>query len=357
MPHISRFFRSLAWIVPALAFAAPVPIDLSAVKSGPIAVTHEGDMAFVRWQDSTSRTWEASLNLEPARPLIAAIKVGGKTVVQNAVPIYNAQTGKRRGGFDEFFDFPPSHPDGTRSYQGNRRITGARAETLGDRVEITFDGFQMGIFTGSIRYVFYPGSRLIQQAAVASTNEPDTAYFYDAGLRMAVPRDSRPGDNMESEITYYDTEQDSCRASERFGTAPCAGSLSDAGRASPRRKHRGVPHAAQILHAARFHHEYGLLWHTAWRGQVYLGIRQLPDDNSRFYPWMNAPARHRSADECLLSLERRRSQTAARRGPALYERGQVSEAGWLCHGCSALALRLYRTGYGEGQGRRLGSAV
>src|SRR5687767_10689820 len=50
------------------------------------------------------------------------------------------------------------------------------------------------------------GSRLIQQAAVASTNEPDTAYFYDAGLRMAVPRGSGPGNNMESEISYYDTE-------------------------------------------------------------------------------------------------------------------------------------------------------
>ena len=59
----------------------------------------------------------------------------------------------------------------------------------------------MGIFTGSVRYVFFPGSRLIEQAVVASTKEPDTAYFYDAGMRMAVPRDSRPGGNMESEIT------------------------------------------------------------------------------------------------------------------------------------------------------------
>ena len=81
-----RLLRSLALPCPAFVFAVPVPLDLSGVKPGPVAVAREGDMAVVRWQDSTSRNWEASFNLEPARPLIAAIKVGDKTVVQNAVP-------------------------------------------------------------------------------------------------------------------------------------------------------------------------------------------------------------------------------------------------------------------------------
>jgi hypothetical protein len=36
----------------------------------------------------------------------------------------------------------------------------------------------------------------------------------------------------------------------------------------------------------------GYLWHSSWRGNVSLGIRQLPDDNSPYYPWMNA--RHRN---------------------------------------------------------------
>jgi hypothetical protein len=31
------------------------------------------------------------------------------------------------------------------------------------------------------------------------------------------------------------------------------------------------------------------LWHNEWRGNVSIGVRQLPDDNSPFYPWMNAP--------------------------------------------------------------------
>src|SRR5438552_8939187 len=33
----------------------------------------------------------------------------------------------------------------------------------------------------------------------------------------------------------------------------------------------------------------GYLWHTAFRGAASIGVRQLPDDNSPYYPWMNAP--------------------------------------------------------------------
>jgi hypothetical protein len=282
--------RPLFFLAPALLYAAPVPFDSSGVKPGPVTVAREGDLAVVRWQDGANQPWEASFNLEPARPLIASIKTGGATVVQNAVPIYNAQTGKRRGGFDEFFDFPPSHPDGTRSFQGTLRLSAARADTHGDRVELTFDGFEMGIFTGSVRYVFYPGSRLIQQAAVASTNEPDTAYFYDAGLRMAVPRDVRPGNNMESEITYYDeegrlrvehpnvSEKQPVKARYRTLAARAEGGSVAV-----------IPTPHKYFMPRDFTTNMGFLWHTAWRGQVYLGVRQLPDDNSRFYPWMNAP--------------------------------------------------------------------
>jgi hypothetical protein len=31
-------------------------------------------------------------------------------------------------------------------------------------VEVTFDGLKLGIFQGAIRYEFFPGSRLIEQA-------------------------------------------------------------------------------------------------------------------------------------------------------------------------------------------------
>ena len=283
-----RFFGLLAFSSTVLA--APVSIDLSGWKPGPVTVVHENATAVVRWRDAQDRNWEAVFDLEPARPLIAAIRVQGKTVVQSAVPLYNCQTGKRRGGFDEFFDFPPSHSEGTRSFIGQLRLTAARAVTHGDRVEISFDGFEMGIFKGSIRYVFFPGSRLIQQIAVASTSEPDTAYFYDAGLRMAVPRDSRPGANMDSEVTYYDNEGnvriDHPNMSERLPVKVRYRTLAARSEGGSVAVFPG-PH--KYFLPRDFTTNMGYLWHTSFRGQVSLGIRQLPDDNSRFYPWMNAP--------------------------------------------------------------------
>ncbi|MBL8242346.1 MAG: DUF4350 domain-containing protein [Bryobacterales bacterium] len=282
--------RLLLLLLPLLTFAAPVPFDRSGVKPGPITVSQLAGLAKVAWRDQANHTWEAAFNLEPARPLIASISMDGQTVIQDTVPIYNAQTGKRRGGFDEFFDFPPSHPDGTRSFQGLLKLTRASAETLGDRVEVTFHGFDMGIFKGSIRYVFYPGSRLIQQAAVAVTNEPDTAYFYDAGLRMAVPRDARPGNNMESEITYYDKagnfKTEHPNVSEKLPVQVRYRTLAARAQGG---SIAVFPAPHKYFMPRDFTTDMGFLWYTAWRGQVYLGIRQLPDDNSRFYPWMNAP--------------------------------------------------------------------
>jgi hypothetical protein len=41
------------------------------------------------------------------------------------------------------------------------RAAGA-LRTVGDRVEISFDGLRMGLLQGAIAYTFFPGSRLIQ---------------------------------------------------------------------------------------------------------------------------------------------------------------------------------------------------
>lgn len=273
-----------------LLLAVLIPIDVTAVKPGPITITQDASTATVHWSDEANQPWQAVFQLESTRPLIAAIRHNGKNVIENAVPLYTATTGKRRGGFDEFFDFPPSHPDGTRSHQGTHKPAKARAATIGDRLEITFDGFQMGPFNGVITYTFYPGSRLIQQAAVASTPEPDTAYFYDAGFRMAVPRDTRPGNNMDSEITYYDTAGKLTIAhpntSEKLPVAVRYRTLAARAQGG---SIAVFPTPHKYFMPRDFTTNMGYLWHTAFRGQVSLGIRQLPDDNSRFYPWMNAP--------------------------------------------------------------------
>src|ERR1700730_2725726 len=184
--------------------AAVVAFDISGPGPGSIAVTSTADSALVNWKDKAGRPCTAQFSLDPARPLIASIAVNGKTVISRAQPLYRASTGKRRGGFDQFFDFPPSHPEGTRSFLGVFKMTAAHAKFDADRLDIGFDGLTLGIFHGSVHYIFFPGSKLIQQRAIVSTNEPDTAYFYDAGIKMTVDEDRRAGGRMSAYVSYYD---------------------------------------------------------------------------------------------------------------------------------------------------------
>jgi hypothetical protein len=282
--------RVVLFLLPLICPGATVPFDASLLQSGPVAVSATGAAVIVGWQDERGREWRAEFSLDPAKPLITSIGVGGAAIIERARPVYSGSTGKRRGGWDAFFDFPPSHPDGTRRFLGVFQPTAAHAATHGDRVEVTFDGLHMGIFAGSVSYLFFPGSRLIQQAAVVTTSEPDTAFYYDAGMQMAEDSDRRPGGNMESEISYYDTagvfRSVHPEGSERH-------TVSVRYRTLVARSGKGsvavFPAPHQYFFARDFTTNLGYLWHNAWRGNVSIGIRQWQDDNSPYYPWMNAP--------------------------------------------------------------------
>src|SRR5262245_60744578 len=197
-------------LVPTYVVAATIPADLSAVRPGPVTVTATSESLTVRWPDEASRIWVAEFSLDSAKPLITGIGLEGRRIVRDASPQYWAATGKRRGraGFDEFFDNPANHPDGTRRFEGVFRPVNVKATNLGDRVELLFHGLKLGIFDGGIAYTFYPGSRLVHQEAVVSTQEPDTAYLYDTGLRLtALAAAVRPGRReVVAPITYYDAE-------------------------------------------------------------------------------------------------------------------------------------------------------
>lgn len=271
--------------------SAATDVDLSAYKTGPITVEQANGALRVHWKDEGGRAWDAEFSLDPSKALITAIKAEGKIVIERARPIYSGSTGKRRGGWDAFFDFPPSHPDGTRSFLGDFHRRHGRVESIGDRVEVSFDGMEMGIFKGTLRYQFFPGSRLVEQAAVMSTTEPDTAYFYNAGLEMGADRDKAPGGNMASSIAYFDPLGKFQTITPPYGSE--RHSLAVKYRAIAARTEGGSLAAFAPPHRYLFARDYttnmGYVWYTSWRGNRTLGIRQWPDDNSPYYPWMNAP--------------------------------------------------------------------
>jgi len=277
-------------LLPTLCWAARVPVDLSGVRPGPVAVESLGGSLIVNWPDEQARVWHATFSLDPAQPLITSIALGGNSIVERARPLYWCSTGVRRGGWDQFFDFPPSHPNGTRRFAGDFQLHYAQARTVGDRVQVIFGRMQMGIFEGTIAYTFYPGSRLIRQEAIVSTQEPDVAYFYDTGMRMSAPSDMHAGGNMTAEITYADTagrlRTERAQGPERV---PIAARYRSLAVRSAGGSVAVFPPPHQYFFARDFTTNMGYLWHTAFRGSVSIGVRQLPDDNSSYYPWMNAP--------------------------------------------------------------------
>jgi hypothetical protein len=280
-------------LIPRQTPTVSVPLDLTAVRpGGPISIVRSESSVTVAWPDETARIWRATFSLDPAQPLVTSIGPDGEPVVRGARPVYQGETGKRRGGWNAFFDDPTSHPDGTRHVQSTLKLRGATARSVGERVEIMFDGLRMGSFDGGLAYTFYPGSRLIQQEAVVTTSDPDVAYYYEAGLDMAAASDRQPGNNMRTEAAYYDTagvlqrttlnglQAERVPVQVRYRTLALkttGGSVAV------------LPAPHQYFFPRDFTSNLGYVWHRAWRGRVGLGIRQLRDENWQFYPWVNAP--------------------------------------------------------------------
>ena len=269
-----------------------IPADLSQVRPGVVEVSKDAESLTVQWPDERAQRWRAVFSLDSTKPLIRSITGAAGTLLENAKPMYWVETGKRRGGFDQFFDFPPSHPEGTRRFMSSLEPVRASAQSKGNRMEVRFDGLKLGIFSGAIVYTFYPGSRLVKQEALVSTSVPDTAYYYDAGLQWAAPYDRRVGGTMQTQLTWYDTAGRLQQQLLPFFSSerqPVAARYRVAGTRTPGGAIAVFPAPHQYFMPRDFTSNLGFVWAHSFRGQVALGIRQLPDEHWIFYPWMNAP--------------------------------------------------------------------
>lgn len=267
----------------AQAALAAVTVDLGRYKAdgSPIRVAHEGSVLAVEWNDENARPWRAVFSLDPDAPLVRQVSQGEKRVLENAAPIYGVTTGKRHGGWYAFFDHPGKHPDEVQSTGARFRLAGARVLTAGNRVEVHFDGLAMGIFSGGVAYTFFPGSRLVKQEAVVRTSEPDVAYFYNAGIHIAA---------ANARLTWYDTAGAQVTAGAAEGAAafpPVRYRALAASWASGSLAIFPAPH--QYFFARDYTTNLGYVWRRATGDALELGIRQHPDDGTRYYPWMNAP--------------------------------------------------------------------
>lgn len=76
----------------------------------------------------------------------------------------------------------PRKADEIRRSPATYKAAGCKVTTDGARIEVSFSGLTMGIFSGRLQFTVYRGTNLIRQEAIAKTDEPSVAYQYRAGL-------------------------------------------------------------------------------------------------------------------------------------------------------------------------------
>jgi hypothetical protein len=190
----------------------------------------------VTWQGERGQQLRAEFTIRAGQPVVqelAARKQAGDWVVlgQNLIPEFRVTSGMRRldtaqagslkklygaltpevidqNRWNAFWDAPlgvprtpgntdrstdmPRNPDEIHRARASYHTSGCEVRTRGARLEVSFPGLEMGIFSGRLQFTVYRGSNLLRQEAIAKTEEPWVAYKYAAGLKgFAIGRDTR----------------------------------------------------------------------------------------------------------------------------------------------------------------------
>ncbi|HUQ92385.1 MAG TPA: hypothetical protein VM120_11945 [Bryobacteraceae bacterium] len=224
MPFAGHAMKLITFYLSFVAglWAAPCSLDEFKPQPGLAAGPSGGDLQ-ITWQGEHGYTLRATFGLSGKQPLIrelAARKAGAAWAVlgTNLRPEFTVTSGLRRIsnqqltplkalGLDKpeiiegekwkvFWDAPLNIPGSARTNPGLPRkpeevriasatydSNGCSVRSEGSRLEVTYPGLSMGIFSGRLVFTVYKGSNLLRQEAIARTDEPAVAYKYNAGLK------------------------------------------------------------------------------------------------------------------------------------------------------------------------------
>lgn len=232
----------------SVAYADQVPCNLAEYKATPgLMAAAAGDTLTLTWDGDRNQELRLQLSVNAGTPIIRDLSIRRKGVSQwatlagNVTPEFRVVSGMRRAtdqqiqplrrlGIDitseviddikweAFWDAPlnvpggepahgnstpplggiahqpglPRRPDEVKRAEAAYHVKSCSVKTNGGRIEVTFPGVELGVFSGRLEYHIYKGSNLIRQAIVAKTEEPSVAYKYDAGLKgLSVQPTSR----------------------------------------------------------------------------------------------------------------------------------------------------------------------
>jgi len=219
----------LLFFATPVSWSSPLKCDLAKYKVRPgLSATVQGEVLVVAWTGQDGEELLARFAVDNGQPTIRelAVRTHGDTwakLGENLKPEYRVTSGVRRMSEQQaaplrelgveitpevieknkwyaFWDAPleiagthpgektphniglPRKPEEIRRASASFHAESCGVETDGGRIEITFPGLDMGIFSGSLRFTAYRGTNLIRMEAIAKTEEPSVAYKYEAGL-------------------------------------------------------------------------------------------------------------------------------------------------------------------------------
>lgn len=261
-----------------------------------VRITAGGDGAIVvDWPAGGMTRAIARLRASGKGPLIeslalrATAEASPRIIARDLAPFFALTVGARNldtpGGWTIFFDKVHQRP--YQRYRAELKLESARAQASGTRGKLTFSQLTAGPFSGELVFSFFAGSPLILAEAVVRTSEDRHAIIYDAGL-VARPDDVERfvwSDHDDSVKSQPAADAKGDERSVRYRTIVAQTSRGGAVAVFP------PPH--KFFYPLDFADNFGF----NWLGQNYpsappgigWGIRQPPEGDGRFVPWVNAP--------------------------------------------------------------------
>jgi hypothetical protein len=311
------FVGFLAWsAAPPAARAEDVAVDFAGYDPGSgVVVRQDGTRLRLTWPAAEGEYGVLTLQLRAPEPLIEELGLAraadgpATPLLRKVNPVTFLTVGTRdlsQQGWNAFFDNPPRRPHET--FRATLEPRKVRVAARGRRGSVILDGLSAGPFRGELQFTVYPGCRLVHAEAVVSTDKDACAILYDAGLVAA-----KPGWKT---IAWVDTD-------DRLRRVPAADQEAAALVAA---RHRTIiaegeggsvavfPPPHQFLYPLDFADNFRLVWHG--RGFQKLGdewgfgVRQPPEGDKRWVPWVNAPPRTRQRLGAFYLLSSGRAERA-----------------------------------------------
>jgi hypothetical protein len=280
-----------------------IQVDLSASqsKSG-IAVSQKGTTVQITWPIEAREQGVLVLQLRAEKALIQELAIRKTSdgpvipLLRNVDAVTLLTVGVRdlsKQGWNAFFDNPPQRPHET--FPAVLNCKNIRSRNQGRRCTISLDGLLAGPFHGDLRFTVYSGCRLVHVEAVLSTPKDACAILYDAGLASPSP--------SWTTIAWLDTNDKLQRvlATSQKMAVPVAARHRTIIAESEGGSVAMFPPPHQFLYPLDFADNFKLVWHGPLRripnkvrdapdeNRWGFGVRQPPEGDRRYVPWVNAP--------------------------------------------------------------------